>query len=194
MNRTKSTRRTDKGERPQHIGFATTAVLLVVAFLAGGAYLVLGRGPIVPPTPNGVVTFSITERDHLEGAIRYPQTPPVGGNHAPVWQNCGYYAAPIPSEPAVHSLEHGAVWVTYRPDLPSTQVETLRRLASHQTFVLVSPFEGLPAPVVTSAWGVQLSLDSVEDSRLQQFVRRYRQGDQTPEPGAPCSSGIGAPS
>ncbi len=55
---------------------------------------------------------------HLEEPVTYTENPPVGGVHNPVWQNCGYYAAPIPNETAVHSLEHGAIWITYQPDLP----------------------------------------------------------------------------
>ncbi len=53
----------------------------------------------------------------------------------------------ISNENAVHSLEHGAVWITYRPDLPGGQVETLRDLAQGQTYILVSPYPDLPSPV-----------------------------------------------
>src|ERR1051325_4821995 len=63
---------------------------------------------------------------HLAGKIDYQESPPVGGAHNVVWQNCGIYSTPIHNEHAVHSLEHGAVWITYRPDLPADQVEILR--------------------------------------------------------------------
>jgi hypothetical protein len=117
----------------------------------------------------------------------------VGGNHAPLWQNCGFYDAPIASENAVHSLEHGAVWITYQPDLAPEQVDLLRRLARRQTYVLVSPYPNLPAPVVASAWGHQLGLNSADDPRLNQFVRAFRLGPQAPEREGPCTGGAGAP-
>jgi Protein of unknown function (DUF3105) len=126
--------------------------------------------------------------------VDYAQTPPVGGEHNPVWQNCGFYDEPVANENAVHSLEHGAVWITYSPDLPQDQVDVLRDLAHSQTYVLVSPYPDLPSNVVASAWGKQLSLQSADDPDLERFVRAYRQGPQTPEPGAVCTGGIGQPS
>lgn len=162
------------------------AVVALIAMAAGGASR-SGQGP------EGVQSFTIAQRSHVQGSVAYPQTPPAGGNHAPVWQNCGFYDTPILSENAVHSLEHGAVWITYRPDLPPQQVDALRQLARGQTFVLVSPYPELPGPVVASAWGRQLRLETVEDPRLGEFVRAFRVGPQTPEPGAPCTGGTGRP-
>ena len=39
-----------------------------------------------------------------------------------------------------------------------------------------------------TAWGVQLSLDSADDERIDQFLASFRQGPQTPEPGATCNA------
>jgi len=69
----------------------------------------------------------------------------------------------------------------------------LRNLAKSQTYVLVSPFPGLPSPVVATAWGTQLQLPSATDAELGAFVKAYRQGPQTREPGAPCSGASGSP-
>ena len=64
--------------------------------------------------------------------------------------------------------------------------------ANTQTCVLASPYEGLDAPVVASAWGKQLRLESADDSELESFIRTYHQGPQTPEPGAACTGGTAA--
>lgn len=130
---------------------------------------------------------------HSEGSVDYDQTPPAGGEHNPVWQNCGFYAEPVRSENAVHSQEHGAVWITYQPNLSQEQVQQIQELANNNTHVLASPYPSLPSPVVASAWGKQLQLDSADDSRLKQFVRSFKQGPQTPEPGAVCTGGTGNP-
>jgi hypothetical protein len=143
--------------------------------------------------PDGVESFDVVGRTHVQLAVSYPETPPVGGPHAPIWQNCGFYDSPIANENAVHSMEHGAVWITYRQDLPPDQVDALRQFPQGHTHVLVSPFPDLFAPVVASAWGRQLRLDSADDPRLDQFVRAFQRGPQTPERGAPCSGGVGEP-
>lgn len=160
----------------------------------GVLLVVISAGSSEPPTePPGVQTFEVASAEHVSTQVEYEQTPPVGGNHNPAWQNCGYYAEPIDSEFGVHSLEHGAVWITYRADLPEDEVEVLKDRAA-RSYVLVSPWEGeLPAPMVASAWGKQLPLQEATDPALAQFVDFFTQGPQTPEPGAACSGGVGTP-
>jgi hypothetical protein len=185
----------ERARKKRRANLITAAIISVLLAGAGTAITLQILGSSRPEgPPSGVRTFDVTDRDHVETSVVYPQTPPVGGNHNSVWQNCGFYGGPINSENAVHSLEHGAVWITFSPDLPSDQVSELRDLAGNRTYVLVSQFDDLPSPVVASAWGVQLELDSVSDLRLEHFVDYYRQGPQTPEPGATCAGGTGTPS
>lgn len=130
-------------------------------------------------------------RNHQGGPLSYDRSPSWGGDHNPVWQTCtgAVYPEPIPQENATHSLEHGAVWVTYRPDLPSDQVAELRQLVDGQPYRLLSPYPGLPTPVSVQAWGRQLTTTSTSDPRITAFLDTYTQGPQTPEQGATCSSG-----
>ena len=151
------------------------------------------RGPTPPEPIAGVVDHEHQERDHVEHEVEAGNLPPVGGIHNPTWQNCGIYDEPIPIENAVHSLEHGAMWLTYHPDLPQRDVEALQELVRGEDYVLMSPYPGLRSPVVLTAWEVQLELDSVEDDRLEDFVERYQQGPTTPERGATCQNGVGTP-
>ena len=68
-------------------------------------------------------------------------------------------------------------------------MDKLRELATSKTCVLVSPYPDLPAPVVATAWGKLLRLDSAEDPHPKRFDSTFRQGPQTPEPAAPCTGG-----
>ena len=141
----------------------------------------------------GIKYFSGLTFNHSTGTVNYAQTPPVGGDHNAEVLNCGIYDQPVPSENAVHSLEHGAVWVTYQPDLPQADVDKLRQLVRGHSHLLLSPYPGLPQPVVASGWGVQLQLPGADDPRLARFLKKYEQGPQTREPGAECTGGVGNP-
>jgi hypothetical protein len=165
-------------------GLALVGLLIIAFVLTTGGQL----GPVGEIA--GVQTFADIAAGHQEGPITYAQTPPAGGPHNPAWQNCGTYNLPVANENAVHSLEHGAVWITYRPDLSPESIEQLKSIARGRGYVLLSPYPDLPSPVVASAWGVQLAVDSADDPRLPQFIRKYVQGPQTPEPGAPCFGGV----
>ena len=178
--------------------FWTGAILVPIVLIALVIFLIV-RSQTSSADPGttgkipGVVTYSNLSRQHVTGTVNYPQVPPVGGNHNAVWQNCGIYTQPIANENAVHSMEHGAVWITYQPTLSSQDVSTLTSLASGHSYVLLSPYPNLPSPVVISAWGVQLKVTSASDPRLAQFLKYYEQGPQTQEPGAACSGGTGTP-
>ena len=132
--------------------------------------------------------------NHVQTTADPSSLPPLGGDHDPVWQNCGIYDEPVPVANAVHSLEHGAVWVSYHPDLPPSDVAALREAVEGESYALLSPYPDLASPVVLTAWGVQLEVDNVDDDRIPTFLNKYLQGEQTPEPGASCSGGNGTPS
>lgn len=141
----------------------------------------------------GVQTFTGLTRNHTAAPVTYAQVPPVGGDHSPAWLNCGIYTQTVHNENAVHSMEHGAVWITYQPNLADNSVSQLQNLVRGHGYVLLSPYPSLPSPVVASAWGLQLKVNSAYDPRLALFIQKYENGPQTPEPGAPCSGGLGSP-
>lgn len=139
--------------------------------------------------PEGTQTFTDLAQTHVDTPVDYPQTPPVGGPHNPVWQTCAFYDVEFPKERGVHSMEHGAVWITYTAGLPAADLAVLQAFVNNGNEVLVSPFTGLPTPIVASAWGKQLQLQSVNDPRLAQFVTMFDDGPQTPEKNTPCAQG-----
>ena len=169
-------------------------VLAMSVVIAGVAFFWAPRMPFAAETPPaGVTEYEVSGNQHVRSPVSYPQSPPVGGNHDPVWQDCGFYAAPVRNENAVHSLEHGAVWITYHPGLASSQVDSLRSLAEGEDRVIVSPYPGLSRPVMASAWGRRLPVDSASDARIDRFVEAFRNDSKAPEAGGPCSGGKSTP-
>ena len=161
-------------------------VVLVVLGAAAFGYSVYQQRRLL----DTVTTASYPAGQHVAGGITWKESPPVGGAHNVAWQNCGFYTEPVHDEHAVHSLEHGAVWITYRPDLPADQVQQLASLARGD-YMLVSPYPGLPVPVIATAWNHQIRLDGAGDKRLTAFIDAYRNNPRnTPEFGAACFGAI----
>ncbi len=180
-----------RDERRRRLLILGVPALLAVVILAIVVVQVAGRRN--PSDITGLQKISGLTNPHTDQPVRYPQTPPAGGPHNPVWLNCGIYNQPVRNENAVHSLEHGAVWITYQPDLAANQVAALRRIVGTNAKESLSPYPDLPAPIVVSAWARQLQLTSADDPRLPQFLRALRNGAQAPEPAGPCTGGTGTP-
>jgi len=149
---------------------------------------------------SGIVDYRKSEPDlvkgsqHKSGVIAYKQSPPVAGEHNPSWQNCNgdIYTQPIANEHAVHSLEHGAVWVTYKQGLPADQVAKLADRVKGKEKLLMSPVANLTNNVSLQAWGYQLKVDSVDDPRIDEFIRALRINASVEGPTAACDGGITA--
>ena len=197
------------GPPPPRNNTALVVVLLIVIVLVVGggitAALVLPKVLAGKPSATGtadngadlsaVVDYRKTNPSalapkHQEGTITYPMDPPAGGPHNPVWMTCTgkVYADPVLKEKAVHSLEHGAVWITYRPGLDAASVDELANRVRGQDYTMLSPYPGQQAAISLQAWGYQLTVDSAGDKRIDAFIRRYRV-TASAEPGAPCSGG-----
>ena len=177
-----------RGSSVSHLFKAVPLVLATILLTVA-----CGRGAASQPTEANpkdlgqIRTFDVPSRKHVTGHVTYQQVPPVGGDHSPNVQPCGFYAKPITTERGVHTMEHGAVWITYRPSLPRQEVEILKGLTRTQHYLLVSPWaHRLPAPVVASAWGHQVMLASASDPALASFITTYASAPGAPEPHAYC--------
>lgn len=164
-----------------------------IVIVGGLSAIVWFSQPEIRGVPDGTQTVAVGDPLHVDGDIHAEGEVPAGGAHDAIWQNCGFYAEEIRSENAVHSLEHGAVWITYDPSLSGEDVQSLRRFVKRTEKVLVSPVAGQSAPIIVTAWATQLELDDPTDLRLEQFVNEFSGASSAPEPGAHCTGGVGHP-
>lgn len=160
----------------------------VIVLIVGAVVFAIVRDSPALVDLAGVEEFETEAANHVGTPVEYEQSPGVGGPHHPAWWNCGVYDEPVPMEHAVHSLEHGTVWLTYQPDLPADQIDTLESLGA-DTYMLVSPNPDQDSPVVATSWNRQLKLDSADSLQLRAYIREYKQGPDTPELGAACTGG-----
>ncbi|MGY1608591.1 DUF3105 domain-containing protein [Geodermatophilus sp. SYSU D00700] len=144
----------------------------------------------------GIESFDYAAgQEHVTTPVQYEQSPPVGGPHDGEWADCTgtVYDADIRHENAVHSLEHGAVWIAYDPErLSDDDVTRLEGLVDGISGRLLSPYAGLDAAVSLQSWNHQLKVDSADDPRIEQFADFLTFNGEVegayPEIGASCEN------
>jgi hypothetical protein len=202
-------RKEKKHERRYRIITITSCTVIVAGLAAGGWFLVGAGGKndrndkddakktqvkertVTSGTFKGMKTWTGLTRTHVKGKVTYKMSPPVGGDHDQTWQNCDghVYAKPLADENAVHSLEHGAVWVTYTDEASKQDVAALGARVEKTPYSLMSPYPDQSSPIVLNAWGNQLAIRKASDPRVAAFFKKFVQGKQIPEPDAYCTGG-----
>ncbi|MCW2598599.1 MAG: hypothetical protein JWM02_428 [Frankiales bacterium] len=185
-------------KKPFPMGFAVGCVALVAALGGIVAYAVANQGigdksslKYAQSQVSGIQNTSGLARQHVAGTVSYPNkadTPPNGGNHNVNPESCQVYTQPIANENAVHSLEHGAVWVTYNPTTASAaDIATLKTLVNGNPYRMLSPYPGLKSPISLQAWGERVLVKKASDPRVKRFLDLFTSGPQAPELGSPCT-------
>jgi hypothetical protein len=131
-------------------------------------------------------------QEHVATPVTYTESPPVGGPHDPEWADCTgtVYDVDIRHENAVHSMEHGATWITYDPAaISDADLATLQDLVQGTSGLMLSPYEGLGSTISLQSWNHQLAVDSAGDERVQQYADFMTFNDDFyPEVGASCEN------
>ncbi|MBP0450445.1 MULTISPECIES: DUF3105 domain-containing protein [unclassified Kitasatospora] len=185
-------------DRRNKIVASVIAGVLVIGAIATGTWIVVdankdkkAKEAAANAPIDGVKTFGDLSRNHVKEKVNYPMTPPVGGDHNAIWLDCmGHvYDQPVENERAVHSLEHGAVWVTYNGKATPDDIKTLSDKVKGTPYSLMSPYPDEQGTITLNAWSTQLVVDNANDPRVAEFFTKYVQGKQTQEPGASCTMG-----
>lgn len=165
--------------RPFPVALAT----VVVGFIA---VIIVSKITAPPEPPRPGVEQSDQGREHARKEHGGDE-PPTSGPHAdPVaW---GLYRTEIRDDEALHNLEHGGVYVSYRPDLPEDEVDKLKALLfapySDSEFqprkIIMAPRENNKAPIVLSSWLRSEKLENFDAEKIKEYVTRNT--GKSPEP------------
>ncbi|KMS70462.1 membrane protein [Streptomyces viridochromogenes] len=198
-------------ERRNRIFTIAASVVVVSGLVVGGVFLLRAQsskadsnkadkqddkvkttGRLVAGEDGEKVWKGTLGRTHVTTTVKYPTEPPVGGDHLRAWMNCNgdVYTKAVDNMNAVHSLEHGAVWVTYTSKAAKADVEALAAKVGQTPYTLMSPDEKQKDPIMLTAWGVQRTVTGADDPNVDRFFEKYVQGEQTPEKGATCTGGL----
>jgi hypothetical protein len=163
------------------------AIGIGVTLALAAAIVFLATRP-APEAMSNVQTFPDQGQQHLSAgdpAPSYNSNPPTSGTHSATAASCGIYREAVPDVNLVHNLEHGVVIVSYDPGISESERAALEEFGRDAgTHVIVTPREGMDAPIALTAWTHLLALESVDLSAMDAFYGEYAQFG--PERGVQC--------
>ncbi|MCU1603768.1 MAG: uncharacterized protein JWP46_233 [Modestobacter sp.] len=184
-------------QRPWGLIAAAVAVVVFAAAVITYAVVQVNRANADKVTSAdqiaGLQTFTYASgQEHVSTPVTYTESPPVGGPHDPEWADCtgSVYDVDIRHENAVHSMEHGATWITYNPDtISGGDLTTLQNMVKGHSGLLLSPYAGLDSTISLQSWNHQLKVASASDKRVRQYVDFLTLNQAFyPEIGASCEN------
>lgn len=156
-------------------------ILAILFILGGGTWLVSKQDERLK-TPLKGQEISVESSNHVPDGteIQYNSNPPAAGSHYATTAHSGIYETPPPDGNLVHSLEHGAVILWYKPDLPKEDIEKLKNIFNGESgkSIMVSR-SSLDVPVAVSSWGRVLKLQTIDEKQIKDFLETNR--DRAPE-------------
>ena len=161
------------------------AIAVTVVVLATLAVRAVPKAASTAPLRGEAVQIGPATHVDDASALQIPEgQPPAGGPHFVEELRAGISEQPVPDGRAIHSLEHGMIWITYRPDLISaSDLATLRKVArAYERDVILSPRPANTAAVSAVSWERRANMASpVEERALRDFVTTNL--NRSPEPG-----------
>ena len=161
--------------------------LFTILVIGGGLFLVLKTqetevgqtgGARAAKLLPGVAEFESLGAAHIQPGSQHPpynSNPPTSGPHYPQPANWGIYDNQLADETLVHNLEHGGVWISYKPDLPAEEKTKLKEIAGrYKSKVILEPRVQNDSPIALAAWQRLLKLDAVDETRITEFVATYK--------------------
>ena len=123
----------------------------------------------------GEQEYPIQSRKHIglrQTHADYTTNPPTSGPHAKA-ERGGFYAQEIPDEMAVHNLEHGFIWISYK-NLPDYQIQQIQALAKDNPGRVIASRRDKNDTdgVILTSWGKMLTLSRYDETLSKGFIKR----------------------
>ena len=135
----------------------------------------------------GTQVFDIVSRDHIsQGApgSGYNSNPPASGPHWSAAAKNGVYDTSLADEQVIHNLEHGHVWISYKPDVSDDVKDKLKEIVQKDDWkVVLAPRDKNDSVIALVAWGRVLAMDEPDYAKIEDFIKVYRNRgpEKTPE-------------
>ncbi len=188
------------GRRPSRPLLLAGVALAALVLLGGGALAASrlwggdDRSGASEPPPG--VFYESNGNEHVtlgQAHGAYFSNPPTSGWHMAELPHPGVYTEARTPESLPHFLEHGGVWILYRPGIDESKLAELRDLTQFKLDlnkpVALAPYPApgyaVPEkPINVIAWQRLLALDEVDRGEIERFIDWYHCA-YTPEGGGP---------
>lgn len=159
---------------------------LKLTFWAVAGVILLGLGVY------GVISLNAWRSSNLPGQLlpdlgrehvspghvhTYNSNPPTSGWHLGSPQEWGVYNEEKPDESLIHNLEHGGVWISYRPGISEEIKEKLAGFyKKYGRKIIVTPRSRNDSDIALVAWTRldKFSVGEYSDERIERFVKAFR--------------------
>lgn len=168
-------------ERKIYIGIG----LLTLIILVGGVWFLSAQGAkeeekISKPLLGEAIKVQGANHVMDKNHEAYNSNPPTSGPMFNDTAGPGIKDREMDDELMVHSMEHGAVVVWYKADLPKTAVEKITEaFQSASGKRIMVPRKNLDVPVALTSWGRLLKLKAVDTDKIKEFIATN--SDRAPE-------------
>ena len=111
----------------------------------------------------------------------YSTNPPTSGPHyGDGVAGAGIHQEEVADELLVHSLEHGAVIISYKSSLASEDIEEIKKAFNQaEGKKILVPRKNLEVVVALTSWGRLLKLETIDQGKIKAFIEAN--SDQGPE-------------
>lgn len=133
--------------------------------------------PVNTPV-EGTVEYKIASRNHVSTGTKvtnYNSNPPNSGDHWDQPAKNGVYDKELPDEQLVHNLEHGHVWISYKPDVGDETKKKLEEIVKDDDWkVVLAPRSANESVIALVSWGRVFKMDEADFEKIKNFIKTYR--------------------
>lgn len=182
----------EKRTKMLFVGF----VVLLLAVAAAGIYFLITTKNSSLPKELGekIAVDPKTGQLHIklgEAHVPYSSNPPTSGPHysipgvGPI--ECKFFDKEVLDEGVIHNLEHGAIWISYKNN-DAVLKQEIKQVVDGNSKVVASYRPKDDSLIAVAGWGRLLKLDGFDKTKIEQFIKLYKNGPDVPEPLAGCGT------
>lgn len=156
------------------------AAFAVAGLIAGGIWYARSSSRLMPGE-----SFSMQGQEHvaLDYQFIYNSNPPTSGPHYASPANWGVYDYEVNDKIFIHNMEHGGVWISYRPTVATSTVNELKAIVDGfgGSKIVMAPRVANDSDIALAAWTRALKIDlsggdmtKEQTDQIRAFYRAFK--------------------